>query len=156
MIAKTFIQELLAKKIDEKGHWYLVELIVSPSNQIKVVLDSNTGFTIDDCVEVTRYIEKNIDREVEDFELEVSSAGLSEPFKVEQQYLKNLGKAVEVLTKTGQKLKGFLKSYERNKIVIEAESMVKLEGSKRKQKVVKEHLFNIDDLKSVKLVIEFK
>lgn len=156
MITKSFIQELLANKIAEKGHWYLVDLNVSPNNQIKVVLDSNSGFSIDDCIEVTRYFEKHIDREIEDFELEVSSAGLSEPFKVGQQYIKNLGKQVEVLAKTGQKTKGLLKSFENNNMVVEVESLVKVAGRKKKQKVIKEHLFNVDDLKSVKLVIEFK
>ena len=93
------------KKLSTRQSQFIVEITVKPGNKIIVSIDSFTGIAIDDCVAISRSIEANFDRDIEDYELEVSSAGLTQPFKVFQQYQKNIGKNVEILFKNGQKLK---------------------------------------------------
>lgn len=127
---------------------YLVEVKVNPRNQIKVFIDNQKGIGISQCVEVSRHIEGNLDREVEDFELEVSSAGLDQPFKVIQQYKKYLGKKVKVLTKDGNKLTGTLLNADNEGFEIETEAKKKEEPKKVN--------FKYDDVKETKVVISFK
>ena len=91
------IQNIVSSFI-EGTDMFIVEIALSKSNNITVSIDSPQGVDIDTCVELSRYIEQHLDREQEDFELTVASAGLSEPFKVHKQYLKNIGKLVQVLT----------------------------------------------------------
>lgn len=134
---------------------FLVELTVAPGNRIAVTIDKMTGVSIDYCVQISRLIEQAFDREVEDFELEVASAGIGQPFKVEKQYHKNLGKQVEVLTKTGQKLKGELASVGHDGFVLKVETLVKPEGKKKKELQIFEHPFKFEEVKSVKDIITF-
>lgn len=155
MIEKQKIQEIIENFVKQKDA-FVVDINVSASNRISIVLDSEKGFTINDCVEVSRLIEGNLNREVEDYELEVSSAGLSESFKVIQQYQKNMGKDVETITKDGQKIKGVLSKVSENGFEIEESKMVKLEGKKKKQNVIEKHTFNFDQVKSTKIIIKFK
>ena len=155
MITKEKIEEIIADTIKGKNA-FIVDIKVSSANKINVEIDSEEGFTIDDCVEVSRLIENKMDRDAEDFELEVASAGLSEPFKVIQQYKKNLGKEVETLTKDGVKIKGVLTNVTEEGFEIEESKMVKVEGKKKKQPVEEKHWFGFDDVKSTKIVIKFK
>ena len=87
---------------------FLVEVNVSADNRVTVELDSDHGMDVDTCVEISRAIEAQFSRNDEDYELEVGSAGLTAPFKVRRQYLKNVGNTVEVLTSDGLKLRGTL------------------------------------------------
>jgi ribosome maturation factor RimP len=155
MITKEKIEDIIIDTIKEKNA-FLVDIKISSSNKINVEIDSVDGFTIDDCVEVSRLIESNLDRDKEDFELEVASAGLSEPFKVIQQYQKNLNKEVETLTKSGTKIKGSLSKVTDEGFEIEEPKMVKVEGKKKKQPVIEKHWFAFDEIKSTKVVIKFK
>lgn len=155
MITKEKIQNIISETIKEKEA-FIVDLSVSSSNKINILIDSVKGFTIDDCVEVSRLVESNFDREVEDFELEVSSAGLSEPFKVKEQYKKNLGNDVETITKEGIKINGVLSDVTDTDFEIEESKMVKVEGKKKKQNVIEKHRFAYDQVKSTKIVIKFK
>lgn len=91
---------------------FLVEVRIGASNDINVEIDSLGGVDIDTCARITRRIEEVFDREVEDYSLEVGSAGLTSPFKVRRQYEKNIGNDVEVLTSDGRKLHGVLESVE--------------------------------------------
>jgi len=155
MIDKKDIKEIIESFIEEKKA-FIVELKVSSSNKINIEIDSNEGFSINDCVEVSRLIESKLDREKEDFELEVASAGLSEPFKVIEQYKKNLGKEVETLTNEGIKIKGILSSIKDNGFELEESKMVKVEGKKKKQNRVEKHFFLFDQVKATKIIIKFK
>jgi ribosome maturation factor RimP len=107
-------------------------------------------------VEVNRYIESQFDRETEDYELEVSSAGLTEPFKVKKQYEKNIGNEVETLTKAGKKITGVLVEVHDNEFVLQTEKTVKPEGAKRKMTVVENLTFAYEEIKSTKYIIRFK
>ena len=119
-------------------------------------LDSETGIDIDTCADITRKIESVFDREVEDYELEVGSAGLTSPFKVKGQYLKNIGNEVEVLTADGRKFHGELTAVGDDDFTVEVEKKVKEPGAKRPKMVKEPTTFNFDETKSVKYLIKFK
>ena len=154
MVERSEIESFVNEVIDD--NIFIVDIKISTSNKINVLIDSITGTTIKDCITVSRNIENNLDREVEDFELEVSTPGLSEAFKVPQQYEKNLGRQVETQLKDGHKIKGELKSFNGSIIELVEEKMIKPEGKKRKQKVEINHSINVDDAVSTKVVISSK
>ncbi|PLX22251.1 MAG: ribosome assembly cofactor RimP [Marinilabiliales bacterium] len=154
-LAKEKIEDIISDIIKEKEA-FVVEINVSPSNNINIQIDSVKGFTIDDCVEVSRLIEASLDREEEDYELQVSSAGLSEPFRVIEQYRKNLGNEIETITKKGIKIKGVLSKVTENDFEIEEAKMVKVDGKKKKQNVIEKHQLVYDQVKSTKIIIKFK
>jgi ribosome maturation factor RimP len=154
MVDRSKIVELVKEQLDEK--MFLVDVEVSSSNVIRVTVDSYDGLTIDRCVEISRYIEKGLDRDREDFELQVSSPGLSGPFKVKEQYMKNAGRQVEITTIRGEKLTGLLKKATSDGMLLETSTQEKMEGHKKKQWIFKEHQLNYDDIKSAKVIITFK
>jgi len=155
MITKEKIQEIIEPIIKDKEA-FVVDIKVNTSNKINIEIDSLKGFTINDCVEVSRLVESKLDRDEEDFELEVASAGLSEPFKVIQQYQKNLGNDIETITKDGKKIKGVLTEVNDDGFVIDEAKKVKVEGKKKKQDIIEKHQFAFDQVKSTKVVIKFK
>ncbi|MBI9055084.1 MAG: ribosome assembly cofactor RimP [Bacteroidales bacterium] len=155
MIDKGIIKNIIEDIVNEKDA-FVVDVKVGASNKINIEIDSLSGFSINDCVEVSRLIESKLDREEEDFELEVASAGLSEPFKVIQQYQKNLGEEIETVTNEGLKIVGVLSNVSSDSFEIEETKMVKVEGKKKKQSVVEKHLFNFNQVKSTKIIIKFK
>jgi len=155
MLDKKRIQELAQERIDElNNELYIVDILIGTTNTIKVEVDGLKGLSIKDCVSISRNIEHNLDREEEDFELEVTSPGLDKPFKVDEQYQKNLGKTVVVKTNQGEELKGELKEACQDRIVVEAKK--RIQEGKRKKTI--QELVNIDkkDIKETKVVISFK
>ena len=155
MIAKEVVYQIIEDYIVGKDY-YLVELKVTPDNRISIEIDSFNGVSIDFCIELNKHIESQLDREIEDYELEVSSAGLTEPFKVLKQYHKNVGNDVEVLTKAGLKYNGVLVDVNEAGIVLEIEKMEKPEGAKRKILVSEKLPFLYEDIKTTKYIIRFK
>lgn len=135
---------------------YLVDVKINPGNVITIEIDNDEGVNIEDCVQLSRYIESKLDRDEEDFELTVGSVGLTEPFKSLRQYKKYIGKEVEVLTKKGQKLSGVLKSASSDEFVVTISKKVKLEGAKRKTAVSEDLHFSYDEIKYTKYLIRFK
>jgi ribosome maturation factor RimP len=97
MITIEQIEKLVAEKLVDKDV-FLVDIRIRHGNRISVFLDSDTAVNIKTCAELSRYIEFSLDRESEDFELEVSSAGLDQPLKLHRQYVKNIGKELKILT----------------------------------------------------------
>lgn len=144
------------KEIINPAEHFIVDVNVQPGNHITILVDGFKGFSLDDCVNVNRGIEARFNRDIEDYELEVSSPGLTQPFKVKEQYLKNFGKEVEVLLKNGNKVKGILKNFANNGIDIESSSKVKGEGSKKKETVTQQQFIEFEKIKSTKLLISFK
>lgn len=135
---------------------FLVDLTVSRDNNIVVEIDSKESVSIDDCASLTKKIESNFDRDKEDYELEVGSAGLTSPFKVKQQYEKFLEEEVEVLTKDGRKLKGILNAVGEETFTIGVAKKVKPEGAKRPIEVIEDETFNYSEIKYTKYLIQFK
>ena len=155
MILKSTINQIVENYLIDTNY-YLVDIKVTPDNRISVEIDSFDGVSLEFCAELNRHIESQFDREVEDFELEVSSAGLTEPFKVVKQYEKNIGNEVETLTKDGKKTIGVLTEVNENQFVLQVEKVEKLEGAKRKTTVIEDITFSYEDIKNTKYIIRFK
>lgn len=138
--------------------YFIVDIKVTPTNEITVEIDSMTGVDIATCEAISRAIEATLDRDTEDFELEVGSAGLTAPFKVKQQYEKNIGNEVEVLTRGGRKFSGILRSVDPDftSFTVAVDEKVKLPGAKRPVVQAKEIEVPIDDVKTVTYKINFK
>ena len=145
----------LIEPILTEHHLFLVELKISKDNVIEVFVDALEGVNIQTCIAVSREIESSLNRDEEDFELTVSSAGIGYPFKVEQQYQKNLGKSVEIKLNDHTKLNGILLRFTPEEIVIEQEEKKIIEGSKRKQLVKTERTIVRKDIKEIKDVVKF-
>ena len=155
MIDKRVIEQLVEEKLASSSN-YLVSVEVQPGNIIVVEIDNDDAVSIDDCVELNRYIEEHLDRDAEDFELEVGSAGITSPFKVLRQYKKNIGNEVEVLTKNGVKLTGLLKSADEEGFVVTVTKQVKPEGAKRKVTIEEDLPYTYNEIKYTKYLIRFK
>lgn len=155
MISKEKVQELIDERI-EGTDIFVVELSISEGNRIKVLLDADNGLSIDKCVSVSRNIEHNLDREVEDFELHVSSSGLDNPLRVVRQYKKNVGRSLKVKTNDDVKVEGLLESADDEKIVVVERRKERVEGRKKKEWVEEKHEFNYDNILEAKVVISFK
>lgn len=153
-------KNLLTQTVEEalKGSdLFLVDIKITPSNEITVTVDSNEGVDIDQCVALTRKIEEVFDRDVEDYELEVGSAGLTAPFKVKGQYDKNIGNPVEVLTRDGRKLHGTLTAVadDFSNCTVTVIKKVKEDGAKRPKNVEVAETLPISDIKSIVYEIKF-
>lgn len=127
---------------------FLVDISVSSANVVDVFVDGDNGISIQECVKISRLIESSLDREVEDYELRVSSPGLSKPFKMIRQYKKYVNREIEVVNKDDKKVKGVLKSVSENGFKLERKK-----GKKGKEIVLEEYLF--DDIKEAKPFIGF-
>ncbi len=136
--------------------YFLVDVAISKDDKITVEIDHAEGVWIEDCAELSRHIESGLSRETEDFELEVGSAGLGQPFKVLQQYKNHIGLEVEVLTKDGKKIKGILKDATEEQFTVTISKKEKLEGVKRPQMVEEDIHFTYDGIKYTKYIINFK
>lgn len=155
MIDKSVVSRLVEEWLEEKDY-FLVDVTVTPDNRIVVEIDHAEGVWIEDCVDLSRFIESKLDREQEDFELEVGSAGIGQPFKVLQQYLNHIGMDVEVLKNDGVKLTGVLKDADEERFTVTISKKVKLEGEKRPKLVDEDVDFAYDEIKYTKYLINFK
>lgn len=155
MIAKDLITEITEEYIKDSD-LFLVDVTIRPGNIISVEIDSDNGISIEECITLSKHIESKLDRDAEDFELEVGSAGVTSPFKIPRQYQKNIGNDVEVLSKAGQKLSGVLKSNNDTGFTITITKMVKPEGAKRKVAIEEDLSFAYDEVKHTKYLIKFK
>ena len=155
MIDKNVVKHLVEEWLEGKDY-FLVDIEISSDNRIVVEIDHADGVWIEDCVALSRFIEERLDREVEDYELEVGSAGLGQPFKVPQQYVNFIGKEVEVLDADGKKYKGLLKNVEGNQFTVTVKEKVKEEGKKRPVLTDVDRQFEMDKVKYTKYLISFK
>lgn len=133
MTDKQIIIDLVEKFLQETAsESFFVDATVSRDNVISVIIDNDKAVDIDECVALNHYIDNHLDRDIEDFELEVGSAGLTSPFKTLRQFAKYEGKPVEVLTRTGEKLRGTLGQADEEGFEITITRKVKPEGGKKK------------------------
>ena len=158
MISKKKVIELIDERWAELDRGlFLVSLEISVNNIISVEIDREEGnVSIDDCMRVSRNVEHNLDREEQDFELQVSSAGLDKPLRVAKQFYKNIGKEVVVKLLNNEKKTGILKAYDETSLTLEESRMEKLEGKKKKELIVEQHVFPLSSIKDTKVVISFK
>lgn len=155
MITKEQVVPIVEEIIAGSG-LFIVEVKCSASNEIEVVLDSPEAITIGQCADINRRISERLDREAEDFELTVASAGLSEPLKILPQYQKHLGKEVELILKNGQKVKGIMTAADETSVTVEYEKKVAVEGKKRKQLQKFTETYPLGEVKSTTLEIKVK
>ena len=155
MISEGSIREIVEGNIADTGK-FIVEIKIKTGNKIEVLIDHRDGIGIKDCVALSRHIEGSLDREKEDFELVVSSAGIDQPFKVFGQYEKNVGRVVSILTNEGVLLSGELKSADKEGITIESKSAMAKEKGKGKQIIIENIKLSLNQIKETKLILSFK
>lgn len=147
------LENMVAAMLDGNENYFLVELKVRPGNNIKVILDADSGVSIDKCVEYNRYLYKQIEAAGlfpdGDFSLEISSPGIDEPLKLERQYRKNLGRKVEVTLKDGARREGRLSELTNEGLVIE-----ETRGKGKKQEVIVHNIL-FSDIKTTKVQVVF-
>lgn len=158
MISKKKVKQLIEERIEELDNGlFIVDLRISSSNQINVELDKTEGYvSVDDCIRVSRNVEHNLDREDEDFELNVSSAGLDKGLRVLAQYVKNIGRDVKVKQKEGGKIEGTMIAANKDQIVVQTTRKEKIEGKKKKETIVEDHIIPMSNILETKIVISFK
>lgn len=150
-IKKAIEPEIIDRKM------FLVDIGIKKDNVIEITIEREEGLiTLDDCVSLSRFFETQFDREKEDYELTVTSAGLDRPFKVLGQFKKAIGKKVEVMLKGGKKIIGTLTNANENEITIDYSSLEKIEGAKKKQLIQHEDKFPMEDVNSTTYFIEFE
>ncbi len=156
MIDKNVVEELVNQWLEDKDY-FLVDIEISRDDKIVVEIDHADGVWIEDCVQLSRFIEEHLSRDEEDYELEVGSAGLGQPFKVRQQYINFIGKEVEVLDADGKKWKGMLKEVADNdEFTVTVKEKVKKEGAKRPVIEDVDKTFGMNSVKYTKYLISFK
>ena len=155
MIDKQVVTRIVEEWLEGKDY-FLVDVSVSADDKIVVEIDHAEGVWIDDCVDLSRYIESKLNREEENYELEVGSAGIGQPFKVLKQYLIHIGKEVEVMDAAGKKWTGVLTAADESHFTVTVKVKVKPEGAKRPKLVDENMTFAYDEIKYTKYLISFK
>ena len=151
---KEKVTKLLDKALEENESIFLIDFSISPSNKIKITLDGDHGVTLQDCINFSRAIEHNLDREEEDFSLEVESAGAASPIVLPRQYNKNIGRTLEVKTLEG-KIEGKLTAATAETITLEWKAREPKPVGKGKVTVQKKQEIAISDVQEAKVVIKF-
>lgn len=154
MIDKTALSDFIKSRLEGTGY-FPVDITVSKDNEIKVEIDSMGNVDLDFCIGLSRAIEAAFPRDDEDYELEVGSAGFTSPFKVREQYLKNIGNKVEVLTADGRKVRGVLTAADDSGFSVETTLKVREPGAKRPVEKTETETFPYSGAKSVKYDFEF-
>ena len=155
MLEKSRIENLVKEHLAGTDK-FLVDLTVSPSNKIEIYIDGMNGVSIKDCVSLSRHVEGSLDREEEDFYLDVSSPGAEEPFKVKEQFEKNKGRKVKITTTEGKEHTGILQGLQQNNVLIDTtEKKTKLEG-KGKILVTEQLTLELDKVKEARVILSFK
>ena len=154
MIDSKKVKALTEEWLEGKDYFF-VDATVSDDNKIVIEIDHKDGVWIEDCCDLSRYVESKLDRDVEDFELEVGSAGIGQPMKVVQQYVNNVGNDVEVLTADGKKLTGVLTAADNDGFALSYKEKQKVKEKKRPVMVDVTRTFSYGETKWVKTVIKF-
>ena len=155
MIEKDTIYKIVEEWLKGKKY-FIVDVNVNEDDRIVVEIDHRDGVWVEDCAELSRFIEARLDREEEDYELEVGSAGIGQPFKVLQQYLIHINDKVEVMTGEGKKIIGTLKSADEQKFTVIVQKKMRKEGEKRPKIVAVDESFNYNEIRYTKYLISFE
>lgn len=151
---KDKVTTLLEAALKENESLFLIDFSIGTDNKIKIILDGDHGVTLKDCMDVSRAIEHNLDREEEDFSLEVASAGATSPIKIPRQFKKNIGRKLEVKTQDGE-LEGKLTEATEDSITLEWKDREPKPVGKGKITVQKKQQIAISDIKEAKVVLKF-
>jgi ribosome maturation factor RimP len=149
------VEDLLSLALDEYSNIFLVELKISADKTISVTLDGDEEVNVKDCINISKAIEGELDREEEDFSLEVASAGVGSPLKFPRQYLKNIGRKLEVVSKDGLKYEGALTDVVEGHIKLEWKQREPKPFGKGKVTVTKNKTLSFDEISQTKVIIKF-
>lgn len=156
MITKENVTALAEEWLQSKDSYFLVDIKVDDDDRIVIEIDHADGVWIEDCAELSRFLQDKLGDELGDYELEVGSAGLGQPFKVAQQYVNHIGDNVEVVDAEGKKITGVLKSVDGRMFIVSTQEKQIPEGKKRPVKVDVDKTFSMDEVKSAKYLLAFK
>jgi ribosome maturation factor RimP len=148
------VEELLGDALAERPELFLIDLSISETNQIRVIIDGDEGVKVQDCIEISRAIEHNLDREEQDFSLEVLSAGVSEPLNMVRQYQKNVGRKLKVKT-SEEKFEGNLVNVSDDEITLQWKAREPKPVGKGKVTVQKEAVIPYNDIVEAKVMVTF-
>lgn len=149
---KEIVSNLVQEALDENKALFLVDLSISNSNSIKVTVDGDTGVTLKECIRISRHIEHNLDREEEDFSLEVTSPDITDPLINKRQYRKNIGRIMKIRTETGT-FEGTLAEADDEKIILQWKTREPKPVGKGKVTVEKEAVIPYGDIKEAKVKV---
>ena len=155
MINKETIKTLTEEWL-QSNDYFLVDIIFGADDRIVIEIDHADGVWIEDCAELSRFLQERLGDELGDYELEVGSAGLGQPFKVAQQFINHIGDTVEVLDLDGKKVRGVLKSVDGNHFTVTLQEKQKQEGKKRPVLVEVDKTYAMDGVKYAKYLLTFK
>jgi len=155
MITASTIREIAESHL-EGTPGFIVDVHVSEGNHIKVLLDHDVSTSIEDCMALHRHLESSLDRDAEDFSLDVSSPGLDQPLKMHRQYVKNIGRSVQVKPVEGPKVEGELARVDDDALTLKIREKRRIEGRKAKEWVEEEVVWPFTQIASTKVVISFK
>ena len=148
------VEKLLNQALAEKPSLFLIDCSISETNQIRVILDGDQGVSVQDCMDVSRAIEHNLDREAQDFSLEVQSAGVSEPLQLIRQYKKNIGRNLQVRT-AKDTIEGALTAATDEAVTLQWKAREPKPVGKGKVTVQKEAVVPYNDIVEAKVMIKF-
>ena len=155
MINKETIQTLTEEWL-QGNDYFLVDINFAADDRIVIEIDHADGVWIEDCAELSRFLQERLGDELGEYELEVGSAGLGQPFKVAQQYQNHIGDTVEVLEANGKKVQGILKAVDGRNFTVSVQEKQKLEGKKRPTLVEIDKTYSMDEVKYAKYLLAFK
>ena len=155
MINKEIIQTLTEEWL-QGNDYFLVDVNFAADDRIVIEIDHADGVWIEDCAELSRFLQERLGEELGEFELEVGSAGLGQPFKVAQQYINHIGDTLEVLQADGKKVQGVLKAVDAPNFTITVQEKQKQEGKKRPVLVDVDKTYQMDEVKYAKYLLAFK
>jgi ribosome maturation factor RimP len=156
MITKETLKTLTEEWLQGQSGYFLVDIEMCDDDRIVIEIDHADGVWIEDCAALSRFLQEKVGDEMGDYELEVGSAGLGQPFKVEQPYANHVGDDVEVVDADGKKIVGVLKSVEGRMFTLSTQEKQIPEGKKRPVKVDVDKTYSMDEVKSTKYVLNFK
>ena len=155
MINKEIIQTLTEEWL-QGNEYFLVDINFAADDRIVIEIDHADGVWIEDCAALSRFLQERLGEELGEYELEVGSAGLGQPFKVAQQYMNHIGDTLEVLQADGKKVQGVLKAVDAPNFTITVQEKQKQEGKKRPVLVDVDKTYQMDEVKYAKYLLAFK
>jgi ribosome maturation factor RimP len=152
---KEKVTNLLQEALDENPSLFLISLDIQGNNEVKIIIDGDSGVTVEDCMAVSRKVEHNLDREEEDFSLEVMSAGATSPLEIPRQYKKNIGRHLEVKTQDGEKIEGLMTEATDAEVTLTWKTREPKPVGKGKVTVEKIETFPYSEIVQAKVMIKF-
>ena len=149
------IENLLTRSLKDNPKLFLIDLSISGDNKIKIVLDGDDSVSLKDCINVSRAIEHNLDREIFDFGLEVASVGADDILTITRQYYKNIGRKLSVMDVNGKNHEGVLTSVKKNEILIEWKERQPKKIGKGKETVLKNKILSFSEITQSKVILKF-